>query len=89
MHDLLAALEEKDVRFCRVLRRLPNEKKTANDDVRGLVIEETTPLDLAQRIYSERYDETMPTPLKDRFLQATERALQEQGEEESEDDETP
>lgn len=89
MHDLLAALEEKDVRFCRVLRRLPNEKKTANDDVRGLVIEETTPLDLAQRIYSERYEEAMPTPLKDRFLQATERALQEQGEEGSEDDETP
>lgn len=81
MHDVMEALQDRAVRFCRMLRVRPeNLGNTSNDDSSlaptADALSSITPLELAQRNYKARYNTTLPDELEKRFvmaLQATEK----------------
>lgn len=76
MHDVAQELEEKAVRFCRMLRVLPEAKQTAaTHSQTALTFKAITPLEMAERIFENRYHEAFPEELLSRFKEAEEWAV--------------
>lgn len=73
MHDVLEALSDRAVLFCRMLRERP-EAETAEQAEALKVSTDTlsrmSPTDMAERVYRSRYNTDMPEPLRTRFYQA-------------------
>lgn len=77
MHEVTQALAERAVHFCRMVRETPpkagNEEKIASlDSLRRL-----SPLEMARRVFENRFHAPMPKALESRFGQAAEAATQE------------
>lgn len=74
MHDVMLALQDKAVHFCRITRVRPEkidakaEKETLETDTLSAI----NPLELAQSFFKKRYNADMPEPLLERFRQASE-----------------
>lgn len=73
MHDVMLALQDKAVHFCRITR-VRSEKideKSEKDALETDTLSAINPLDLAQSFFKKRYDADMPEPLLERFRQAS------------------
>lgn len=74
MHDVMEALQDRAVHFCRMLRVRPENKKadSANDvDTPSAdTLTNINPLELARRNFEARFNSEMPEELVTRFKQA-------------------
>lgn len=74
MHDVMEALQDRAVHFCRMLRVRPENKKadSANDvDTPSAdTLANINPLELARRNFEARFNSEMPEELVTRFKQA-------------------
>lgn len=74
MHDVMEALQDRAVHFCRMLRVRPENKKadSANDADTPSVdtLTNINPLELARRNFEARFNSEMPEELVTRFKQA-------------------
>lgn len=74
MHDVMEALQDRAVHFCRMLRVRPENKKadSANDvDTPSAdTLANINPLELARRNFEARFNNEMPEELVTRFKQA-------------------
>ena len=72
LHDVTNALQTKAVRFCRILREqpeAPNAERSMPDVVN---VTTTTPLELAQQVFQDKYGKPLPEALQTRFAEAAE-----------------
>ncbi len=70
MHDVMQALEDKAVRFCRMVRVRPEAqgKQEGVDRLNGVdQLVSQTPLDLAKAYFQKKYNSEMPAPLVEKF----------------------
>ena len=74
MHDVMEALQDRAVHFCRMLRVRPENKKgdSANDvnTPSADTLANINPLELARRNFEARFNSEMPEELVTRFKQA-------------------
>lgn len=73
MHDVMEALADRAVHFCRIQRVMPATaaaKADKQDAPSADALTTMQPLDLARRYFESRYNEPMPDPLVTRFEQA-------------------
>ncbi len=74
MHDVMEALQDRAVHFCRMLRVRPENKKadSANDvnTPSADTLTNINPLELARRNFEARFNSEMPEELVTRFKQA-------------------
>lgn len=71
-------LEERAVRFCRMVRSLSLAEAGNDSPIESLEsLHEINPLEMAQNIFENRYHKAMPEELQQRFLEAEEEARQE------------
>lgn len=78
MHDVMEALADRAVHFCRMVRVRPDEEKASaqklSDSLSAEMLQGISPLKLAREHFMARYDSDMPQPLIDRFKQAAQAA---------------
>lgn len=71
MHDVMEALQDRAVHFCRMLRVRPENKKANNTDDANAPSADTltniNPLELARRNFKARFNTEMPEELVTRF----------------------
>lgn len=82
MHDVMEALADKAVLFCRMVRVRPTVDEAQNQAAMGLsaeALQSVSPLKAAHDHFRARYGEEMPEALVTRFKQAEETALNESG----------
>lgn len=75
MHDVMQALEDRAVHFCRITRVRPQSEK-ADAELSVIAADSlanTTPLELAQRVFQARFNAPMPAELIERFNKATQK----------------
>ena len=77
LHQVEQALEERAVRFCRMVRETPPGPSRQEQIESFETLRRLSPLDMARRVYESRYHTPMPAPLEQRFTQAEEAATQE------------
>lgn len=74
MHDVMEALADRAVHFCRIQRVMPATNAAGKADKQDApsadALTAMQPLDLARRYFESRYNEPMPEPLVTRFEQA-------------------
>ena len=81
MHDVMEALADKAVLFCRMVRVRQQTDEAQNAATMGLsaeAMQSISPLKLACDHFRARYGEDMPEPLIERFKQAEHTALNEE-----------
>lgn len=79
MHDVMQALEDKAVRFCRMVRVRPETLlKKESDEALAAVdqLASQSPLDLAQTFFQRKYGNEMPQTLAEKFKRAMDNATQ-------------
>ncbi len=77
MHEVAEALSDRAVRFCRMVRELPAVARPS-DNIKSLdSLRALSPLDMARRVFSGRYNSPMPQELERRFKEAAAEALEE------------
>ncbi len=75
MHDVMQALEDRAVHFCRITRVRPQSEK-ADAELSVIAADSlanTTPLELAQRVFQVRFNAPMPAELIERFNKANQK----------------
>ena len=75
MHDVMQALEDRAVHFCRITRVRPQSEK-ADAELSVIAADSlanTTPLELAQRVFQARFNASMPAELIERFNKANQK----------------
>ena len=75
MHDVMQALEDRAVHFCRITRVRPQSEK-ADAELSVIAADSlanTTPLELAQRVFQARFNAPMPAELIERFNKANQK----------------
>lgn len=81
LHDVLVALQDKAVHYCRMVRvRTSNKEKLDVQKVTSETLSSIKPLDMAQKYFKSLYDNEMPEELVKRFKVAEAAALKEQTE---------
>lgn len=73
MHDVMQALEDKAVRFCRMVRVRPESTVRQEADAALKAVDSLasqSPLDLAQALFQKKYGNDMPAPLVEKFKKA-------------------
>ena len=72
MHDIMQALEDCAVRFCRITRIRPQSESPLTDpsEITADSLTSTPPLELAQRFFKARFNSPMPPELIERFNKA-------------------
>lgn len=70
MNDVSTALEQRAVRFCRMVRERPATTQNASAPQSIERIRSVGPVEMAQRLFENRYHEAMPTELVDRLRKA-------------------
>ena len=78
MHDVASVLEQRAVRFCRMVRVLPQAKDNHSAQTSFERIQSLSPLDMAQRVFESKYKEKFPDELLVRFRKAEELAKDEE-----------
>lgn len=81
-HRLQEALADRAVRFCRVVREVPDRKKDKEEIASLETLRQLSPAEMANRIFESQYSAPMSPALEERFNKATAAALDEMGEEE-------
>lgn len=76
VNDLLRALADRDVHFCRVMRDLPDARRKAGEPETRPDVATLTPLALAEEVFSLRYGSPLPPALKERFMEAARRVAE-------------
>lgn len=71
LHQVTEALADKSVHFCRMLRELPEREKAELGGQREN-LQALTPLEMARKVYENRYHGDMPEELVTRFMEAEE-----------------
>lgn len=71
LHRITAALGDRAACFCRVVRELPEDSRSTAASIASLEkLRRLSPLEMAQKVYRQRYGEPLPEPLEKRFLEA-------------------
>lgn len=80
MHDVMEALSDKAVHFCRMIRVNPEVSKQdselADEKLTAETLSTISPLQMARKYFTARYNNDMPQELIDRFKQAEKAAEQ-------------
>lgn len=78
MQSVAEALEDRAVHFCRMVRVVPAAEAAAEARLDSIeTLRTLSPLEMAQRVFANRYHAPMPPELESRFRQAEEEATQE------------
>ena len=72
LHDVTTALQTKAVRFCRILREQPEATGIEHSMPDVVNVTTTTPLELAQQVFQDKYGKPLPEALQTRFAEAAE-----------------
>lgn len=67
MHDVAVLLEEKAVRFCRMVRVIPGAETARTDTESPDTLRRLSPMEMAHRVFDARYHSPMPPELEERF----------------------
>ncbi len=79
MQTVSEMLEERAVRFCRMVRVLPEAKsREQRPDASLDTLRRLSPLDMARRVFDSRYHAPLPTEMESRFSEAMEEAIKEE-----------
>lgn len=80
MHDVMEALDDRAVHFCRMVRVRPDDDRPyaqkPTESLSAEMLQSVGPLKLAREHFMARYESDMPQPLIDRFKRAEEAAAQ-------------
>lgn len=88
LHEVTQALDDRDARFCRMVREVPDTGGAARDGMASLeALRRLTAEDMAAHVFATRYGGDMPAGMLARFRQA-EAAAQAAGEDGHNDNET-
>ncbi len=70
--EVTEALRGKAIHFCRIVREMHQHNYIEQENIVSNAALHITPVEMAQRIYQQRYDSNMPQEMMDRFLKAME-----------------
>jgi exonuclease SbcD len=77
LYQITTALEDKAVHFCRVVRVYQRENTLSAAHQTTNMLQELSPVEMADLVYKDMYEEPLPEELKQRLIIAEEAALSE------------
>jgi DNA repair exonuclease SbcCD nuclease subunit len=77
LYQITTALEDKAVHFCRVVRVYQRENTLSATHQTTNMLQELSPVEMADLVYKDMYEEPLPEELKQRLIIAEEAALSE------------
>lgn len=80
MHDVATALADRAVRFCRMVREVPNSARAKSAADTPTTLRALSPSEMANRLYEKRFNTPMTDALRSRLEQAIVAAQEEENE---------
>lgn len=81
LRDVSEALSDKAVRFCRMVREVPRKSAEAGKESKTEKLQAISPIDLARKVFTARYDAPMSPAMEARFHEAETQAARQEDEE--------
>ena len=78
LYEVTEALADRAVHFCRMVRILPESEKEENTPQQHETLQSLSPIEMAHRVFNNRYNGEMPPELENRFKEAERLSLNSQ-----------
>ena len=76
LYQVTEALADRAVHFCRIVRVLPENEQTEESEPQfHETLQSLTPIEMAHRVFSNRYNSDMPEEMEKRFKEAEQLSL--------------